>query len=131
MTNGTETPGTLAIGGQDMWRFTGSAGDSIQLRVGAAGFTPRLDLYGPDGALAGQFAANNSSYFDANILLRLTNRGNYTLVVSSYFINLYCTYNVSLAQAPEAFVVSPGHSGGTLTNGAITSGTIAVGFLFK
>src|SRR5260221_692211 len=127
MTNGTEAPGALGIGGQDMWGFTGSAGDSIQLRVGAMGFTPRLDLYGPDGALAGQFAANNLSYLDGNILLRLTNSGTYTLVVSSYFINYYGTYNVSLAQAPEAFVVSPGHSGGTLTNGAETPGAIAVG----
>src|SRR5258707_10491704 len=73
LTNGTETPGTLAIGGQDMWRFTGSAGDSIQLRVGAAGFTPRLDLYGPDGALAGHVSAPNTSFPRVNTLPRLTN----------------------------------------------------------
>ncbi len=127
LTNGAINPGTLAVGGQDMWLFTGNPGDSIQVRVGTVGFTPRIDLYGPDGSLAGQFAVNNGSYRDADVFLRLTNGGMYTVVVSSYFINGTGNYNLSLAQAPEAFTVSPGDTGGVLTNGTINPGTIGIG----
>ncbi len=127
LTNGANNPGVIGLGGQDMWRFTGSAGDSIQLRVGAPAFTPRIDLYGPDGSLAGQYAVNNVTYHDADLFLRLTNSGSFTVVVSSYFNNGAGAYNLSLAQAPEAFVVSPGDSGGTLTNGANNPGVIGLG----
>jgi hypothetical protein len=127
LTNGANISGNIALGDQDMWSFMGNAGDNIQLRAGGASFTPRIDLYGPDGSLAGQFAVNNGSYHDADIFSRLTNSGIYTAVVSSYFANGSGAYNVSLAQAPEAFVVSPGFAGGTLTNGAMNSGTIALG----
>jgi choice-of-anchor C domain-containing protein len=127
LTNGANNPGVIGLGGQDMWCFTGSAGDSIQLRVGAADFTPRIDLYGPDGSLAGQYAVANSTYHDASVFLRLTNSGSFTVVVSSYFLNGLGNYSLSLAQAPEAFVVSPGDSGGTLTNGANNPGVIGLG----
>jgi hypothetical protein len=38
-------------GGLDMWSFTGSAGDNVELRMGTIGFSRRIDLYGLDGTL--------------------------------------------------------------------------------
>src|SRR5690349_13151109 len=51
LTNGGNHPGTIAASKTNTYTFTGNSGDAIVLRVGATNVVPRIDLYGPTGAL--------------------------------------------------------------------------------
>ncbi len=133
LTNGAVHPGAIGLGELDMWSFTATNGNRIFLRVGTAGFTPFLHLYGPNGALIASEATGSSANHDAYVSLVATNSGTFTVVLSSYYYDHSAsasgTYNLTLAQMPAAFVVSPGDEGGALTNGAINAGTLALGEL--
>ncbi len=129
MTNGATYTGEIMLGGFNLWSFSGTAGDSIELRMGGTNFSPRIDLYGPDGSVLTNAFTANGSYRDAWLALRLTNSGTFTVVVSSYFLNTYGGYSLSLAKAPGTFVVSPGQQGGALTNGSRNDGLIGLGGL--
>jgi len=129
LTNGVRNSGQLGLGDLGMWAFSGNSGDSIQLRMGATNFTPRFDLYGPDGALLTSAFTVNGNNRDASLALRLTNSGTYTVVVSSYFLDDFGGYSLNLAQIPGGFTVSPGDFGGVLTNGFLKPGTIDLGGL--
>ena len=129
LTNGFMQPGTLALGGLDMWSFAGQAGDSIMLRMGTVNFTPIIDLYGPDGTLVNSAFTANTGYRDVLLALQLTNTGTFTAVVSSYYLNGSGTYNLNLAQAPGQVFVARGDEGGTMTNGFVYSGTNSLGDL--
>jgi len=128
LTNGAVATGTISLGDLDMWSFAANAGDSLILRMGSSGFTtPRIDLYSPLGKLVGTFASSGAH--DAVLYAQATNTGTFTAIASSDFLDGTGTYTLTLAQMPEAFVVSPGDEGGTLTNGAVTPGTISLGDL--
>jgi hypothetical protein len=133
LTNGAVAPGAIALGDFDMWSFTATNGNNISLRVGTTGFTPYLTLYGPNGALIGTAGFNNSFNHDTYLNLVATNSGTFTVVLMSFFYDHQTSasgdYNLTLARAPGSFVVSPGDEGGAMTNGAIHSGTIALGEL--
>src|ERR1039458_3857035 len=126
MTNGGAYPGTIIVGDQQMWSFTANAGDSINLRVGTTGFNPVLKLYGPNGALLAT-DASGSGYYDAAIAYVATNRGTFTVLVSSYYLNGTGPYTLHLDQIPEPFIVPVGEEGGPMTNGGAYPGTITVG----
>src|SRR5258707_2072740 len=49
--NGANHTGVITFGDLDLWTFSASAGDYINLRIGTASFFATLLLYGPDGAL--------------------------------------------------------------------------------
>src|SRR5205814_73421 len=101
----------------------------IVLRVGATNFVPEIQLYGPDGALVGDAFTANGNFRDAELILRATNGGAYTVVISSHFPNNTGTYGLTLAQPPGAFITSVGDEGGTLTNGVNQAGTMELGDL--
>ncbi|MGA3267662.1 MAG: pre-peptidase C-terminal domain-containing protein [Verrucomicrobiota bacterium] len=129
MTNGALYAGNIAVGDLDMWGFTATNGNNLVVRMGTAGFNPEIRLYGPDGALEGTSANGNGGGIDTELDFRATNSGNFTVVLSSWFYNGTGPYTVKLAQAPGAFVVSPGEQGGPLTNGVRNTGNITVGDL--
>ena len=129
LTNGAVFNGQIILGGFNMWRFTGNAGDSLQLRMGATSFSPRIDLYGPDGTVLTNGFTANGSFRDALVYYQLTNSGTFTVVASSYYLNTFGGYSLNLAQIPEPFVVSPGQQGGLLENGSHNAGTIGLGGL--
>ena len=126
LTNGADATGTITLGDLDMWTFTASKGDNINLRVGTTNFEGRLQLFGPDGTLL----ASAGGATDVNISnYAATNSGTFTVLVSSWFASDTGTYALHLAQFPEPFVVPPGDEGGPLTNGADATGTITLGDL--
>ncbi len=128
LTNGPYQPGNLQLGELAMWSFNANAGNSVQLRMGATNFVPRIDLYGPDGTLlASAFTANGANR-DAELSLQLTNGGTFTVVASSYYLNNYGGYALDLALIGQS-VPPPGGGGGALTNGVIQPGTIYLGTL--
>src|SRR6185369_2627356 len=130
LSNGALQTGTISpAGDMDTWTFSAIAGDGIVLRVGATNFVPKIQLYGPDSALVGDAFTANGNFRDAELILRATNGGPYTVVVSSVFPNNTGTYGLTLAQPPGTFVTSAGDEGGTLTNGVNQAGAIVLGDL--
>ncbi len=127
ITNGVKNTGSLQIGDMDLWTFDANAGDGIVARIGAVGFVPELQLFGPDGTLAGEAFTASSVNRDANLMLQIPNSGTYTLVASSVYLGGNGDYILTLAQSPGDFVVSPGDEGGALTNGFQHSGMIEIG----
>jgi hypothetical protein len=127
LTNGAANPGQLTLGDMDLWNFTANAGENILLRVGAPGFRPLLQLYGPTGILIGSNAAEDNTDTDASFRLLATNSGTFTVVVLGYYLNISGPYTVTLARPADGFVVSPLDEGGALINGAAHSATNALG----
>ena len=124
LTNGANATGTITLGDLDMWSFTANKGDNINVRLGTTGFAGNLELYGPSGALLVD-AGNNAK--DELIAYTATTNGAFTVLVSGYFGTGTGTYVLNLSQIPEPFIVPAGDGGGTLTNGANSTGTITLG----
>jgi hypothetical protein len=124
MTNGGNYSATLSLGDLDMWTFTANAGDNIVLRLGSSGFQGNLNLYGPNGALL-KTAGGNSP--DWELPYTATNSGTFTALVSSFYQGNTGTYDLHLAQFPEAFIVPAGEEGGPMTNGGNFGGTLTLG----
>jgi hypothetical protein len=129
LTNGVNQLGTIVANMTNSYTFTASAGDTIELRIGATNFNPVIRLFGPDGVLAGSAGVGNSGFRDAIFSVATTNSGAFTVTVSSFFAGGTGGYALRLEQIPAAIFVSPGDEGGTLTNGVETPGTIDVGDL--
>jgi hypothetical protein len=127
--NGANNPGLISLGDLDMWSFAANAGDTISLRMGASDFPPRIRLYDPDGALAGEVIPPSSFTRDVFLRSSATNPGTYIAVVDNGTSGGSGAYNLHLAQVPGSFVVSPGDEGGALTNGANNAATISLGDL--
>ena len=127
LTNGAAAPGVINLGDMDMWSFEANTGDSIVLRMGAPGYRPYFQIFGPRGALLGTAAGSGSGDNDAYVSIRATNSGTFTVVAQSYYVNNNGPYTLHLAKAPGAFVVSPGDEGGALVNGASNPGNLTLG----
>lgn len=114
LTNGTINSASIAEPDQNMWSFSGNAGDNLQLHVASVGFTPRIDLYGPNGELAGRYAVDATN-FNLTLNCQLTNSGTYVAVISSYFFGGQGTYQLTASgiSAPP----------GIKLGAAVTSGT--------
>ena len=111
----------------DSYTFTANTADSINLRLGTTNFYGNLQLYGPTGALletVGSYPVR-----DDLIAYTATNSGTFTVLVSSFVAGGAGTYELHLAQIPEAFIVPAGDEGGAMTNGASSTGTITLGDL--
>jgi hypothetical protein len=124
LTNGGNFAGTIDLGDLDMWTFTATTGDTINLRLGSS-LNAKLQLYGPNGALLG--LAQDSP--DNLIAYTATNSGTFTVLVSSFGLGGTGTYVLHLAQIPKAFIVPAGDEGGPMTNGGNFAGTIDLGDL--
>ena len=127
MTNGGNYEGTITLGDLDMFTFTANTGDSINLRLGTTNFVGLLQLYGPNGALLDAVGG----YPDKDDLIAdtATNSGTFTVLVSDGYGGETGTYELHLAQMPEAFIVPAGDQGGAMTNGGNYTGTITLGDL--
>jgi trimeric autotransporter adhesin len=129
LTNGVNQLGTIVANTTNSYTFTASAGDTIELRIGATNFNPVIKLFGPDGTLAGSAGVGNTGFRDAVFSVTATNSGTFTVTVSSFFAGGTGGYALRLAHIPAAIFVSSGDQGGALTNGVETPGTIDVGDL--
>ncbi len=131
LTNGWTYKGTIApVGDSDSWTFSATNGDSIVIRVGEItstnGFTPRIRLFNPSAVQQGLA----SSTVAAEISIRATNTGTFTVIVDDYFgTSATGTYRLTLAKTGSPVVTSPGDEGGPMTNGVMHTGTIDVGDL--
>jgi hypothetical protein len=106
----------------DTYTFAANAGDSINLRLGTTNFYGYLQLFGPDATL--QDAVGGYPVKDDAINYTATNSGTFTVLVSSAVANGSGTYELHLAQVPEAFIVPAGDQGGPMTNGGNYDGVI-------
>ncbi|MEO8136644.1 MAG: hypothetical protein ABI831_22055, partial [Betaproteobacteria bacterium] len=132
LTNGALHTGTIDIGDLDLWTVDAVAGEAIVVRMGEAtgglSLTPWLRIYSPAGA---QLAANFSTVGAEVVVASAPTTGTY-LVVAADGSNSWAgsgAYRLNLAKTGTAVTVSPGDEGGPLTNGALHTGTIAVGDL--
>jgi hypothetical protein len=129
LTNGVANVGTLPVGDSDIWSFTANAGDNLMIRMGATNLTPWIRLLGPNGAQVAEANVGNGATRDDFLTAKATNAGTYTVVVGAKFLGQSGDYTLTLAQAREPFVVSPGDDGGPLTNAFSHVGTLALGDL--
>ncbi len=121
-----------AIGQQDMYTFTASAGDSFQATLAdanaASQLEPELQLFGPDGTplKTSVSGATNTSVTTGVYTVPSGGAGTYTLVVQNYTNGTPSTggYNLELAQAPAVQAVDPDGDGGTISSGQTRSGSI-------
>src|SRR2546422_583599 len=67
LTNGANQAATLVANTTNAYTFSAANGDTIALRMGAPGFRPQIDLYGPGGALLGANAGVNNFSLDAYV----------------------------------------------------------------
>ena len=124
--NGTNQSNTLVVNTTNAYTFTANAGDNVVLRLGSTGFSGRLNLQDPTGALV-KSAGGNST--DWELAYTVTSGGMFTVQVSSYYAGGAGTYVLHLAQFPEPFIVPAGDEGGPMTNGGSYSGTLTLGDL--
>ena len=127
MTNGGNYAGTITLGDLDMFTFTANTGDNINLRLGTTNFPGKLQLYGPSGALLD--TVGGYPVKDDLIAYTATNSGTFTVLVSDGYGGGTGTYELHLAQIPEAFIVPAGDEGGAMTNGGNFTGKITLGDL--
>ncbi len=133
LTNGLFQTGTIQPGYFDVWTFAGSAGDNIELRMGATNLVPELDLYAPDGTSIASVptAPPSGTSREERIMTQLTTSGTFTVVASSYYAANSATdagtYSLTLVHPPAQVFVSPGDEGGAMTNGYTYTGTNSVG----
>lgn len=130
LTNATTQTGNIGIGDLDAWNFTAQADQSIIIRMGElvpnSTLTPYLRLFGPDGALLGQYG---SSQVAAEVAVRATNSGTFTVIASdaSSFFTGSGSYQIKLGKTGSPIVPGPNDSGGALTNGTMLTGNITIG----
>jgi hypothetical protein len=120
---GTITPG----GTSHAWTFSATTGDAIVIRIGEIAqtgtFTPRITLLDPaqsqvqtaNGPVAAEIAATAAS------------TGTFTIMVNDVGTTATGSYRLTLAKTGSAVTVSPGDTGGPMTNGLLYAGTIDVG----
>ena len=114
LSDGTPKVGTISIGDLDVWSFSGNPGDYIAARVNGTNFVPQIRLYGPEGTLV----ANGLS----SVLLKSTNAGTFTMVVSSSALGGTGGYGLSFSQVPFSIAITnndPSGFGGWSTEGGV------------
>jgi len=126
ITNGEQITATLALNTTNVYTFSATNGEAIHARAGAP-FRPLVSVYAPNGALLGSAAGPGSSSLDATVQVTAATNGTFRVAVSSYYGTGSGSYQVNLAKAPGAFVVSPGDEGGVMTNGAANPGVLSRG----
>jgi hypothetical protein len=124
--NGANTPGNISVGDLDLWRFDANAGDALVLRMGGQ-FTPKLQLYGPDGALVAEAVSGSNETRDVTLEARAENAGTYMVIASSTVFSESGTYSLNLIRAPAEFGVSEGDQGGEMISGPLYEGELTLG----
>jgi hypothetical protein len=127
--SGGRAAGSVAPNEPGRAEFHAEAGVTLILRLGATGFSPRMQLFNPLGELVAQGAAMTGSARDAEVTYTTELPGTYRVLVTSYFAAGTGTFGLSLANPLAPVDVGENDEGGPLTNGAVHSGTIPVGDL--
>jgi hypothetical protein len=122
LTNGANLTGAITLGDLDMWTFTATAGDVINLRLGTTNFSGALELFGPTGTRVDSSFGGSDNAFEYTAVAS----GTFTVLVSSDAFGGLGTYVLRLAQTPEPFVVPVGDEGGALTGVKQYFGTITL-----
>ena len=129
--NGGMHIGVIPVGDFDAWTFSAASGDNIVVRIGettpGSSLSPLLKLYGPDGSLLG-FASSAEA---AEVAVRTTNNGLFTVVAGDGSAGFTGSgnYRLSLGKTGSTIVISPADEGGSMSGIASYSGTIDVGDL--
>lgn len=128
LTNGIPSQDSLGSPTQaKSWTFTANAGDHVTLTMtklsGGAAFNPRLEVISPAGYSQGAASGNVGARLD----LQAESSGTYIVLASDAFQAGAGSFQLQLAQIPEAFTVGSSDEGGGLTNGASHLGTITAG----
>ena len=129
LTNGFDHADVLALHTTNTYTFYATNGNAVELRVGAPGFRPLLNLRAPNGSILAGNSGGGSSANDAFLSITLATDGDFSVEVSSYYGTGSGEYNLRLARVPGAIVLAPGEQGGALTNGSSNAGTIDLGDL--
>ncbi|HEX7860004.1 MAG TPA: putative Ig domain-containing protein [Verrucomicrobiae bacterium] len=126
LVNGANTAGNISAGDLDLWRFSANLGDAILLRMGGE-FTPKIQLYGPDGALVEEAVSGTTVTRDVSLETRAPITGTYVAIASSTVASGVGAYTLNLAQSPSPFEVSEGDQGGEIISGFLTEGELHTG----
>lgn len=127
--SGGRTAGSVAPNEPGRAEFHAEAGVALILRLGATGFSPRMQLFNPLGELVAQSAAVTGSARDVEVTYTTDLPGIHRVLVTSYFAGGTGTFGLSLANPSAPVDVSEDDEGGPLVNGAVHPGTIPVGDL--
>jgi len=135
LTNGLTTIGAIDIGDLDVWTVTATNGNAIVVRMGVTNnvsgyFTPQVRIYSPTGVLLD--SAVGADGYAAEVAITATNSGTFLVVVGDGYSTAFPgagVYRLTLAKTGDPVVIAPGDTGGPLTNGLTTIGTIDIGDL--
>ena len=126
ISSGQTLTGTINPAGQtDTYTFTANAGDAVSVTLGDAAntsFDPHLQLFGPNGSLVAEDAANVGAEVD---LLDLAQSGTYTIAARDLGDDNTGSYAVTMVRVPGAQVVDA--DSGPITTNQRRTGTISVG----
>ena len=127
ITNGETKEGTIKAGDLDMWSFHADSGDNVVVRVGEVTVTPdlqpRIRIYSPLGVLI----ADGQGFNSAEVSVRTTNTGRFTIIVSAVFAGGAGTYQLHLIKAPGDFFIPVADEGGPITPDSALTGSIQFG----
>lgn len=126
LTNGASTSGSITVGDLDLWQFQASAGDAILLRMGGA-FTPKIQLYGPNGDLVEEAVSASTGTRDVTLETKAPLNGTYVVLASSTVASGAGAYTLHLAKLPFDYEVSEGDEGGEIASGARNPGSVIPG----
>lgn len=128
--NGGVHTGAIVQGDVDVWTFTATAGDRIDVHIGEVtdnnDFRPWIRVWAPNGASLGSTSGVEAAALDG-IVAPAT--GTYFVLVASFDSGLdgTGTYRLKMVKTPPPITVSPGDQGGPLTNGGVHTGEIVRG----
>src|SRR5262249_47283081 len=132
LTNGATHTGAIFQGDLDVWTFSATAGDRIDVHIGELTdsngvFQPWIRIWAPNGASLG--SDYNAAAAVVEVVANAT--GNYLVLVGSYNTGYTGTgtYQITLTKTPGPITISSGDQGGPLTNGSTHTGEITRGDL--
>ncbi len=129
MTNGLTYTAGIDTGDIDAWTFIANTGENIVLRIGevsdGSGFTPWIRLFAPDGTQLG----SGYGTLAAEISVRLTSPGTYTVVAGdgNGSVSGDGTYRLCVVKTGSPLAISAGDEGGTMVNGLTHTAAIDTG----
>lgn len=133
ITKGFLHEGTIVVGDIDTWTLEANEGDAIIARIGeidnGSGFSPYLELRGPDGLLIDSDFGSEDNWVEAYASATGTH---YLQIVDSGVgvageANDTGSYRLEALTVPGSFEVSVIDEGGVLENGIPQDGNITVG----
>lgn len=129
--NGTLHTGSLELGDLDVWTFTANVGDAIVARMGetvpGSAFAPEVRVYSPAGVLVDWSYGAAAGEATANAPVS----GEYLVIASDLTSGFAGSggYRLNVVRSGAPISVSGGDEGGSLGNGIMHTGSVALGDL--